>query len=408
MKSKEELLKSKHFCILPFVHACVWTNGRAIPCCINQRYELGNTRIESLHDIYSPKNEKLKALQKQMLTGPNLPPSCDRCSIPEESYDANSYRYFSNRQYGHLLDKLEFDSNDNLVENKIALWDVRFSNLCNLKCRTCDSTNSSKIAEEERKQTKIDISVLQKAFTDKSDFFEFFLKNLDNIEEIYFCGGESLLLDEHYEMLDILIANKKFDTILRYNTNCTKLTFKDKNVVDDYWPLFKNLRLSISLDAGWEQLELIRHGSVWDTVYSNLKHIRTTLPDAYIQLCPTIGILNAFNFSKVHLFLAREKIIYVNDVYYNILNFPEMYSITALPITVKDQIRDHWKEYETALIELGCYPNLLIETQKVIKYMYSEDNQMHLQQFVDDSNNKDQYRKENTISIFPELREIIK
>lgn len=402
-----DLLRSKHFCIQPFIHACVWTDGRALPCCINQSYVLGNTKTVPITEIYSNNNEKLVLLRKEMLNGPALPESCNRCSTPESEYADNSYRYYSNKNYGHLIDNLQINPDGTITDAKILTWDVRFSNLCNLKCRTCDSINSSKIAEEERKYIGKTIPVLKEAFDDTTEFFEFFESNIDVIEEIYFCGGESLLLEDHYKMLDILVAHEKFNTVLRYNTNCTKIFFKDKNVVDNYWVKFKHVRLGLSLDAGWEQLSYIRHGSEWSVVLENLKYIVSKCPHAFMQLSPTISILNAFHVSRLHKFLVEEKLMKLNDIYFNILTYPNFYSITSLPAELKEQVRQHWEQYKSDVIELGANDHVKSEIEKVIKYMYTQDQSNTLDNFRKDTELKDQLRKESAKDVFPELKSIL-
>jgi MoaA/NifB/PqqE/SkfB family radical SAM enzyme len=403
----QELLKSKYFCVQPFVHACVWTDGRALPCCINQSYVLGDTKTTPITEIYSNDNEKLVSLRKEMINGPELPESCSRCSIPENNYADNSYRYYSNKHYGHLIENMQINDDGTIVDPKISTWDVRFSNLCNLKCRTCDSINSSKIAEEERKYIGKSIQVLKEAFDDTDEFFKFFESNIDSIEEIYFCGGESLLLEEHYKMLDILVAHKKFDTVLRYNTNCTKIFFKDKNVVDNYWVKFKHLRLGLSLDAGWEQLFYIRHGSEWDVVLENLKYIVSKCPHAFMQLSPTISILNAFHVSKLHKFLVERGIMKLNDIYFNILTFPDFYSITSLTPELKEKVKQHWEEYKSNVISLGASDHVTSEIDKVIKYMHTQDQSHTLDNFRKDTELKDNLRKESAKDIFPELHSIL-
>jgi len=403
----KELLNSKHFCIQPFIHACVWTDGRALPCCINQSYVLGNTKTIPITEIYSNDNEKLVSLRKEMLNGPDLPESCSRCSIPESEYADNSYRYYSNKHYGHLIENMQINNDGTIVDPKISTWDVRFSNLCNLKCRTCDSINSSKIAEEERKYVGKTIQVLKEAFDDTTEFFKFFESNIDSIEEIYFCGGESLLLEEHYKMLDILVAHEKFDTVLRYNTNCTKIFFKDKNVVDNYWVKFKHVRLGLSLDAGWEQLFYIRHGSEWDVVLENLKYIVSKCPHAFMQLSPTISILNAFHVSKLHKFLVEQGVMKLNDIYFNILTFPDFYSITSLPAELKEQVRQHWEQYKSDVVNLGANDHVKSEIDKVIKYMNTQDQSHTLDNFRKDTELKDNLRKESARDLFPELHSIL-
>jgi pyruvate-formate lyase-activating enzyme len=405
--NNKELLKSKHFCIQPFIHACVWTDSRVVPCCINHDYVLGNTKTTPITEIYSNNNEKLVALRKEMLDGPDLPESCSRCSIPESEYTNNSYRYHSNKNYGHLIENIQINNDGTITDAKILTWDVRFSNLCNLKCRTCDSINSSKIAEEERKYQGKTIQILKEAFDDTTEFFEFFESSIDSIEEIYFCGGEPLLLEDHYKMLDILVAHEKFDTVLRYNTNCTKIFFKDKNVVDNYWVKFKHVRLGLSLDAGWEQLFYIRHGSNWNVVLENLKYIVSKCPHVCMHLSPTISILNAFHISKLHKFLVEEKLTKLDNIYFNILTFPTFYSITSLPANLKEQVKQHWEEYKLYVTALGATDYVKEEIDKVIKYMYTQDQSHTLDDFRKETELKDNLRKESARDVFPELHSIL-
>lgn len=404
--NKKELLNSDHFCILPFVHACVWTNGKVQPCCINPFYELGSVKEKSLEDIFSSSNPKLQSMRKQMIEGPDLPESCHRCSRPEKTYNALSYRNHSNKTYGHLLDNIEFDNDNNVVTERISLWDVRFSNLCNLKCRTCDSINSSKIAEEEISKEGRTVPIFRKAYDDANDFYDFFIKHIDTIEEIYFCGGEPLLLAEHYKILDLLIEHKKFNVLLRYNSNCTQLTFKDKNVVRDYWPLFSNIRLDASLEAGWEQLNYVRHGADWDTIVDNLRSIKNNCPHVVIQIGPVVGILNVFHIRRMHEFLIKEQIIYPDNIYYNICNYPVYYSITALPSNLKDKVKEHLTEYVQSVTALGAGSVVEDEVNKIITYMYSKDDSKYLDNFKDETARKDSFRNENFLEVFPEYKEL--
>jgi hypothetical protein len=331
----------------------------------------------------------------------------------EKNYADNSLRYYSNKSYGHLIDEIDFDEEGRVNNNKVYTWDVRFSNLCNLKCRTCDGINSSKIAEEQRKTGK-NIPVLREAFEDKEEFFTFFEANLDNIEEIYFCGGEPLLLEEHYRVLDLLLENNKTDLLLRYSTNATKFEFKGKNVVDDYWTKFPHIQLSLSLDAGWEQLYLIRHGAEWDVVHSNLRHLKKVCPNVFITFTPTVSILNLFHINKVHKLLVEENIVGHSDTYFNILTFPDYYSITSLNDELKEKAKEHWMLYKEDFKNLNCNAYMEVEFDKVLKYIELEESQYthasreeRIDTFIYNTRNLDSYRNENTMNVIPELKDIL-
>ena len=195
--------------------------------------------------------------------------------------------------------------------------------------------------------------------------------------------------------------------MLRYSTNCTNIFFKDKSVVDDYWSKFKDVRLGLSLDAGWEQLFYIRHGTRWDTVLGNLKYIVKGCPHAFLQFSPTISILNIFHVSKLHIFLADQKIIKLNDSYFNILTSPDFYSITALPLDLKEKVSAHWQQYKEIALQLGANDYLIKEIDKVIKYMYTTDQSHVISKFKTECDTKDMLRKESIKDLFPELRSIL-
>jgi len=404
--NKQELLKSKHFCILPFVHTCIWTTGDVIPCCINHSYEYGNIKNQPLEEIFSNKNAKLTQLRNEMLTGQDLPMSCNKCFRAEQYDKDQSLRIFSNTTYGHLLDNLEFDENNNVKQEKISLWDVRFSNLCNLKCRMCDGVNSSSIAEEDYSKRNIDIPVLQKAYDDLDSFLSFFISHIDTIEEIYFCGGEPLMLEEHYKILDLLIEHNKFDVLIRYNSNCTRFDFKNKNVIHDYWPLFKNVKLAASIDAGWEQLYYIRHGAEWDVVLKNLRLIAEKCPHVLIQLNPTVEILSVFHIRKMHEFLVKEKIVHPDNIHYNLLTYPISYGITVLPKEIKEKVEQYINEYATSIKELGASEHTLNKIYTIVTHMNSKDHSRYLDEFKRVTVEKDKFRNENFIKTFPEYEEL--
>lgn len=402
--NKTELLKSNHFCILPFIHTCIWTTGEVIPCCINHSYEYGNVKNQSLDEIFTHTNIKLNQLRNEMISGTELPVSCIKCTQSELYNKDQSLRIFSNNTYGHLLEDLEFDINNNVINEKISLWDVRFSNLCNLKCRMCDDVNSSSIAKETWSKKKLNIPVLRKAYNDLDNFLDFFIKHINTIEEIYFCGGEPLMLEEHYKILDLLIEHNKLDVLIRYNSNCTIFDFKNKNVINDYWPLFKNVKLAASIDAGWEQLYYIRHGAEWETVLQNLRLINEKCPHVNISLNPTVEILSLFHIKQMHEFLIKSNIVKIDDIHYNLLTYPLHYSITVLPKLLKEKAEVYIKEYASSMKELGASETTINKIYTIITHMNSADNEKYLNRFKQDMEEKDRFRNENFSQIFLEYK----
>lgn len=388
----EDLLNSKNFCILPFVHAHISTTGDSQPCCINFDETFGNVNELGIDHIYSKNNQKLIDFRKNMLQGGSLPSSCFRCSLPESYGNNNSYRITSNRTYGNLLK----DVDDILNNENIYLWDVRFSNLCNLKCRMCRPDQSSRIAEEQGADM-----VLIKSFDQYSDFFELFIKNIEHATEFYFCGGEPLMMDEHYKVLDLLIQHKKFDVKLRYNSNLTVLSLKDRNVID-YWKQFKNITISASIDAGWEQLSYIRHGANWNTILKNLTIIRNDVPHVKLMVGATVNILNAFHVFKMYKYLVSKSLIKSYEIYF--MPVRDNMSLCCLPEYKKKNVEIFWLHELTDITDQDVVTSALA----LLKEMNSSTGTVdELKRFIASTKKLDRRRNENFVEVFPELKDLL-
>ena len=62
---------------------------------------------------------------------------------------------------------------------------------------------------------------------------------MTHVEEIYFAGGEPLISDHHYHIIDKLLENQIYVHTIRYNTNLSTLTYKGRNIIDIWKELSK-------------------------------------------------------------------------------------------------------------------------------------------------------------------------
>ena len=131
--------KEKTFCSAPWMHLHVINDGRAFPCCmteISDDHVVGNVKDNSLLDILN--SPKMNAMRKGMLESKSLPKSCERCTGREES-GFSSMRHGMNDQWYSKIDDLvkKTKTDGSIDEVRLLYWDIRFSNYCNLACRTC-------------------------------------------------------------------------------------------------------------------------------------------------------------------------------------------------------------------------------------------------------------------------------
>ena len=88
---------------------------------------------------------------------------------------------------------------------------------------------------------------------------------LEHIEQIYWAGGEPIMMDEHWAIMNRLVEMGKTDIRIFYNTNFTTLKYKKHNVLD-LWKNFDHISVGASLDAEGVRGEYQRKGTVWADV----------------------------------------------------------------------------------------------------------------------------------------------
>jgi MoaA/NifB/PqqE/SkfB family radical SAM enzyme len=317
-----------------------------------------------------------------------------------------------NTEYAHHKNLIETTHEDGTVEQmNLAYFDIRFSNLCNMKCRSCGPHFSSKWAEDiNGKPEVIEIN--------HADMWEEIEEVLPNIEEVYFTGGESLFMPQHYRLLDMLIE-RGLKPRLTYNSNATRLSLKNRHI-KDYWKHFDRIFYCVSLDQVGPKAEYTRAGQTWDTVFTNLCWIRDNFEHSYqkgvvIQPNPTISVLNVLDLRRIVNFLFEHKIPTDYDINLsNLLVGPEWLSVTILPQHLKDIARENLillKQDVEDLLETGkIYPQrkqfLHDGIDKIIDFMYNVDDSHLIPKFRQEMQKLDLKRNENFLRVFPELKDL--
>ena len=93
-------------------------------------------------------------------------------------------------------------------------WDIRFSNLCNLSCRYCGTYFSSNWYDDQVALFgKPNHPKVTYAGSSKTDAYDQLINYLPMVEQVYFAGGEPLIMEEHYKILKALIDIGKADKV---------------------------------------------------------------------------------------------------------------------------------------------------------------------------------------------------
>jgi hypothetical protein len=226
---------------------------------------------------------------------------------------------------------------------------------------------------------------------------------LDYVEQIYFAGGEPLMMAEHYNILDELERRGRFDVKLIYNTNFTHVKLKDRTVFD-YWKKFKSVAVGASLDAMGTRAEYIRRGTNWDTVERNRTQMLETCPDVDFYISPTLSIMNAMHLPDFHCAWVDKGLIKPQDLNVNILQDPAYLRIDIATPEYKQQINNRYQEHLDWLRPLDQLNRATVGFESAINFMMSTDNTDLLSKFWNKTDELDQIRNENILKAIPELK----
>jgi sulfatase maturation enzyme AslB (radical SAM superfamily) len=281
----------------------------------------------------------------------------------------------------------------------LRYFDVRWSNICNFKCRSCSSTYSSSWATEDNHNGKNKKVFIFSGGNNNDDLYNQFFPHFKNIEEFYFAGGEPLLTDKHYDILEYLISIEKTSVKLKYNTNLSNLKYKNKSIID-LWKQFPNIQIGASLDSWGDRAEYIREGTDWKTIKDNLQLIKTHLPHVNLY---TSTVVSAFNVATLPEFFNHmiESKLFNNfsPAVYSLQN-PEFYSFSILNNELKANIIDKLSKTKF---------NSLVDSriQDVIASLKnSVYNEQDLQEFKKTTTEYDLIRNRNFLETFPELKDL--
>ena len=227
VKEKKLLTENESFCMLPWIHLHAYPDGRAYPCCFAfDPYPVGDLNKQSLKEVWD--GEKMREMRLRMLSGKKSR-ECMKCYDQEKS-GFFSLRLSSNKHFGHNIGLADATKPDGSVDFVMKYWDIRFSNLCNMACRSCGTWFSSNWYEDHKKLTGAppNHAKIMRVGRSTNDLWEQMLESFEHTEQFYFAGGEPIIMEEHYRILKELdnIVEKLKHKILYLETENKELELK--------------------------------------------------------------------------------------------------------------------------------------------------------------------------------------
>jgi len=406
---KMMLEDNKAFCIYPWIHMHTTPEGKAAPCCIAKSCEenvgVGDAKHQSLMELVN--SEKMKRLRLDMLAGVKNE-ECRKCYWHEES-NIRSSREAANKDFAHTFNEVIDYTNleDGSLSNfEMRYFDIRFSNICNFKCRTCGAAYSSQWENEDLKHKMIGKPVPKNS---NPKFLEDVIEQIPYMEVAYFAGGEPLITEEHYILLEEMIKQKKTNIQLKYNTNLSNFKFKNKDLLA-LWKRF-DYKVSIyaSIDHYGERAEYIRNGTDWGVIEQNFLTAQSQ-PFIDIQMNTVVSVFNFVTLLEFYQYITDKHMLKPESYTYSLYNTPSPEYLAAhiLPVHLKDAGKAKLNLAIAMMNKFKFREDQIQHLVNTYNWVGKENTwDQHKLMFRNEVRRLDAIRNEDFEKVFPELAELM-
>lgn len=336
-------------------------------CCV-ANIPFGNINDQSFDEIWN--GEPINKLRNRFAAG-EKDNRCAHCINLEKS-GATSIRQETIEKFADNFRKL--------TSPRPIYFDIRFSNVCNFKCRTCwHGASSGWFDDAKSLGTALGKEAVIENVKDADKFIAELGPYFKQAKEIYFAGGEPLVTDGHYTLLEWLISQGTNQAHLRYNTNFSILQYRKYDLLK-LWSHFERVELMVSLDDMEENGEYIRSGMKWETILRNREKIRQS-PHIQVKIAPTISILNVARIPELYEKCVQLEFINPGDFYINILERPLPYCIQILPESEKKKVQAIYEKWLDSDFGKNSPKTVKNQLQEVLDFMWEKDHSKHWQKF---------------------------
>jgi hypothetical protein len=402
---------------------------------------LNNSDLDS-----SWNNSYMRSVRKMMMNG-EKPASCLKC-YKEEAAGHRSKRQWETDYWikdGIDIEQLKKETyEDGSTDSKLRYIDIRMGTKCQLACVMCSPHDSSGWVKDwkalhpqiENKTLK-DTMVWEKKgrefdasynwHKDNPMFWDQFWKQIPYIRQLYFAGGESTVIEEHYEILDKVIEMGYAHQIeVRYNSNCIELPDR----LLEQWKHFQKVRMHYSVDSIGAMNDYIRYPSEWEHNLRQFKRLDTmTSNNVEVTIACAVNALNIHYIPDFLKWKLQESGLKKTNMWpfgagginYHFVYWPGHLNVKVLPREFLDKTEAKYEEFiewwkENWELGVPSWHKGKVPYEKweeasygikrlrgMIKFAKSEDWTRRLPEFREYINKLDKLRGTDFRATFPEM-----
>lgn len=345
----------KVFCTVPWYEVHINADG-TYHSCGAQPNKISGTADAQVYNVHNMSiNEWVMSLHQRTtrnnkITG-SADPLCGMC-YHEESIGSVSKRIKENLKdniqslnFYATFDKQHYEN----LQPNITSYHISLGNECNLACKFCGPTASSKIAVAEilagnyKGPARMNWTENENTWQSVSDI----ICRTQNLKFVHIIGGETLLNPKFELLIDKLILNNKTDIYIGFTTNGTIFNKKLLEKLNR----FRHVDIGISVECMAPLNDYIRQGSDTQVVLDNIEQYLEYRKEnqVYVTARPVPSALSVHSLDDLYRWCADKKL----DVMTNILTRPTFLQIRHLPPDVKKRLLDqyaHWQHSDPAPI----------------------------------------------------------
>ncbi len=413
---------SKTFCILPWIHTFVEANSEVKLCCFSSEGLIGtnsnlplNLEHQTFREIWN--SAEMREIRRRMLSGEKVK-ACSKCDretdigqSPGRDY-YNKYWLIEDSEREKWKRRVKDSMKNNFQVHPLPVYyDLRPGNICNLKCRMCNTDYSNKIGEDsvQNQWAYKSPDIEGTRFSDESKWYEVDSVLMDNILEniqetriFYLSGGEPLINPFIKKLIDVLIeCNVSQKIELQFSTNLTVFP----EVFFRKLTNFKSVRFYLSIDGFGPVYEYIRYPAKWKNVVLNLQNISKYANFSCI-ITPTIQNYNILTI--VDLLEYAESLNLTCN--FNILYNPRYLSIRVMPLKARMLAVKRLTEYMKKSPMVKKYNEMATSIHNTILELKQDTEEAYhetIHEFMVFTNDLDKSRKQVFKDTLPEFYNFI-
>ena len=386
-------MPNKHFCIQPFVNVTTRIKGQNNVCC-NINLKDSNISNESPANFF--RSDKVKDMQTSLLQGKKRK-ECGLCWYQEKKAgysqrtEYNNYYNIKNNQSNEYYDRILKKLRISKLKNPLY-FEFHISNLCNLKCLTCNERDSSRFHAENKVLGVSQDKDANYAILDKTKIQALESAITDDLLFLDIRGGETLMVPEVKKVLLDVDTQRAKNITLKIQTNGTIVPDKEWTQI---LKKFKRTKINISIDAFGDHNHYVRYPADWNKIITTLEYLKEKKIKFLINT--VVSNLNIMILDSLFNWIQENN--YPN--YFYLLYGPTMFRPNNLPKTLLDIAKKRLQNVKMQFVNEDCNQKL----SDLINLCDNPDTHGHWDSFCKEIQMRDRYRKNSITSIMPEIKE---